>query len=793
MNKKKKHLAHINEFYEEQTLKTHLEKTAKYAGATMKKVNLYYLGYMAGLIHDMGKATEVFNDYLRRSHNGEKVVRGSVNHTFAAVIFLWERYHKSQDVLQDLTAEMLAYAAGAHHGLFDCITMDGKSEFVRRLQKDRAELCYAEAVETFLEEVISGKALDNLFAEAVKEIKKFIEKTPDYYACSMLLRLLTAALIDADRLDTEEFMEKRQLVNEDVTAVFWERNLEFCEKRIAKLSGKGKVQEARKYISQACLRKAGEGAGIYLLNVPTGGGKTLAALRYALAHAAKKGKSRIIFLIPLLSVLEQNSKVIRDHLYNTEAVVEHHSNVLKIKETEEELNTYEFVVNTWDSPIVISTLVQFLNVLFDGKTTSVRRMKSLCNSVIVIDEIQSLPWKTTAMFIQTMNFLVDYCDATIVLSSATQPCFDKLKPALKLALKPQMVEPDFELFSAFERTRVIDKTRPEGYSTLEVADFADELLQQTSSVMMIGNTKKTVREIFYYARERKYTVYHLSTSMCMAHRARVIKRIREALEWNQKNKKKRKILCVTTQLVEAGVDISFETVIRASAGMDNVVQSAGRCNRSFDYGEICNVYIMNVRNENLTFLKEIQNRQEATNRLLNAFRSYPKRYDGDLTSPKSIETYYECLYQNLQDKGTLKYVVQTKRGRNTLYEFLAEGIEGKADKKQILRHPFQTAGNLFQVFDVENMDVLVPYDEAAKKLIGELGSKRAAQDYGYAKELLKSISPYSVHMFEYEIQMLENRISHYEIGGRSFYVLKEGNYDDETGVCMENKMEILIQ
>ncbi len=602
-------IAHINEKQEEQSLQEHCQKVAFYTAANLQVVNLSRLGYLTGLLHDMGKATQRFDTYIRKSHAGEDVRRGSVNHTFAGVIYIWDHYHDTKDIFQMLTAELVAYAIGAHHGLFDCVGFDevGKGDFEYRIQKDKEELCYTEAVQNFLAEVATESQIDELFKAAVAELKEAgsVMRRPFY--CGLVARLLVSAVIDADRQDTAEFMDETLCEKQAGDSAFWQRNLQYCESKIAKFSQDSAIQRVRGYVSDACRQKAKEMPGIYQLNVPTGGGKTISVLRYSLAHAKQYEKSRIIFIIPLLSVLEQNSGVIKDYMLDKHSVAEHHSNVVIMDNNEDELKRYELIANNWGAPVIVSTLVQFLNILFLDKITAIRRMQSLCNSVIVIDEVQSLPWKLTNMFIEALNFLAEFCNCTIVLSSATQPCFDKLnKVKLHLAKEKDIVVPEPQLYQAFARTTIIDKTTPAGYTVVEVAEFADELLQQVSSALIICNTKRTAMEIYKQAQNRGYTVYHLSTGMCMAHRIAVIEQINKDLKYNQQHEDKRKILCVSTQLVEAGVDFSFERVIRLLAGIDNIVQSAGRENRSGDYGLNCPCYIMNLQNEKIRYLKDIK-------------------------------------------------------------------------------------------------------------------------------------------------------------------------------------------
>ena len=279
--------------------------------------------------------------------------------------------------------------------------------------------------------------------------------------------------------------------------------------------------------------------GIYRLNVPTGAGKTLCTLRYALAHAEKYNKKRIIFIIPLLSVLDQNVKVIQDFLPNKSEILEHHSNVIREKENGEETDRYEFLAESWNFPVVVSTLVQLSDILFSDGISSIGRMQALCNSVIVIDEIQSLPKKMTFMFNMAMNFLRQYCNATIVLSSATQPCFEELKWPLKLAENSDLVRLNNEQTQVFQRAEIIPHVDAYGMDWNECAVFCQDRMEEYDSLLVVCNTKAEARTLFQKLQEEAeiqgWKIFHLSTAMCQDHRQNVLRQLRESLHADRKS------------------------------------------------------------------------------------------------------------------------------------------------------------------------------------------------------------------------------------------------------------------
>ncbi|MBQ2726264.1 MAG: DEAD/DEAH box helicase family protein, partial [Clostridia bacterium] len=236
----------------------------------------------------------------------------------------------------------------------------------------------------------------------------------------LLVRLLTSAVMEGDRRDTAEFMSGA-VYPPEADQNLWQTLLAGMEAKLNTLDSSSPINAARRKISDICREAAGKHSGVYRLNVPTGGGKTLSALRYALAHAEKYSKKRIIFTFPLLSVLEQNSDAIRKYT-GDDFVLEHHSNAVQEKISPEKLDDYELLTENWSSPIIITTLVQLLNTMFDGKTSSVRRFHALTDTVIVIDEVQTVPGNMLTLFNLAVTFLAEFCNTTVLLCSATQPC-----------------------------------------------------------------------------------------------------------------------------------------------------------------------------------------------------------------------------------------------------------------------------------------------------------------------------------------------------------------------------------
>lgn len=784
----KESIAHIKDDGTIQTVEEHCKNVADYCAKFLKQIGFEKTGEIIGLLHDAGKLQDAFTIYIRKAHNGEAVTPGSVVHTATGVIFLLEQYHQN-DEDRKLAAEMMAYTIGAHHGLFDCMNLNGESGFEKKLQRDKSEIEYDSAMGYFFEHIRDEKEMDALFEAAVQEYRQCAPRLTKHIHYSFLVRLLTSALIHADRRDTQEFMEGTEhseaVWDEAACKRYWEENLMYAEKKINAFSNDTPIQRVRRELSDVCREHAQWKPGVYLLDMPTGSGKTLTALRYAYAHAMYYGKKRIIFLTPLLSVLEQNAAEIRKYTYYKGDILEHHSNVVKQGKRVDELDQMELAMEGWQSKIIISTFVQFLYVLFDGKTSSVRRMQALCDSVI--DEIQSLPWKVTAMFNQAIDFLTQVCHATVVLCSATQPGLDELssKYRLHLAEQKSLVELSPEKKMIFKRTEICDCTCDKGYTMDDMVDYIDEKMQTVSSMLIICNTKRTARELFQAVKGLGYKTLHLSTSMCMEHRRSVIKEMEECLK-----QRSEKVICVSTQLIEAGVDVSFQYVIRLIAGLDNIIQSAGRCNRHGDYGTGCRVDIMSLQNEDVSRLKEIQERQSAMRSLLEYYKQETEVYQNDLSSDACVRDYYRKVYRHLEKQQTILYSAQIKGVQYYLYNLLNKMQDGE----QILCQPFKSVGDCFEVFDDHGVDILVPYKDGGKELIADFMSERAKHDIAFVKQLLERSKGYTIHVFEYELQKLrELGVAETWIFGTSEIVcLKEAYYDEEgVGLDMEGHFDFM--
>lgn len=769
-----------------QTVFEHLSGTALRAGQCLKSAGLEHTGYLAGLLHDMGKYSDEFQEYLESGGSGR---RGSVIHTFQGCRYMMKKFHNSADVYQVMTSELLAFAIGAHHGLFDCV--DAAQKIGLRYREEKQDVPYEVCLERFFNDVPETE-IERLFAKSAGEIERVVGRISEAYTADseynfengLLARFILSAVIEADRYDTAAFMSGSgaYIWRDDMSSV-WAKRLDHMEKMLARFPCGTPVEKARHTISDTCRRFAAHGSGIYRLNVPTGSGKTLASLRYALSHAMQFNKKRLFFVSPLLSILEQNAAVIREFVGDDRLILEHHSNVVRTESERDELDERELLIQSWDSPIVITTLVQLLNTLFDGKTASIRRFHALCGSVIIIDEVQTVPAKMLTLFNLAIQFLSEQCGAAVILCSATQPALEGAEHPLKA--KPEdMVTKDEAVWAAFRRTEIcaIPPHRLD-----ELPEVIRAKMDTADSLLVVCNRKDEAAFLLKNTESPEYKSFHLSAAMCMQHRRDVLAALREALA------RREKVLCVATQVIEAGVDISFDSVLRLAAGMDSVVQTAGRCNRGGEANDLRPVYVVNCSDEKLGMLKDIRRGKEATLELMDAFQRAPEKFENDLFSDESVQYYYRALYRGME-KGEQDYSV---REGATLFDLMGTN-EKYADGRCkgldsfFLRQAFKTAGALFSVFDEDTTDVLVPYGKG-RELIEELCSQQCRFDMGYRASVLNKMNGYTVGVYEYQRKRLEQAHALVSACDDCVFVLADGFYNETVGLSEDMQVQAFME
>lgn len=788
--------AHINpKTLEEQSVKEHLLNVSKLSELYGNKIGMKNTAKLIGLLHDLGKETKIFDNYIRYSisNPNDKSLKGSIDHSTAGARYIYDNFYISGDLLQRFTAQLISLAICSHHGgLIDCIDLQGHDKYSERMLKDEG-IYYEEAKVVFNTEYIESKFVDKIFSNAIDEVKVIvkrinsIDKSPKFrlFAAGMLERYLFSCVIDADRFDTYEFITGGGIKKIEDKSTLWDQLVEILETKLNDFPKSNKIDMLREEISIACKNFGENTTGIYQLSVPTGGGKTLSSLRFALEHASKFKKDRIFYVIPYTTIIDQNSKEIKDILGREDIILEHHSNVLIDNEYEE----YKLLTERWDCPIILTTMVQFLDTLFSGGTQNVRRLHNLANSIIIFDEIQSIPIKCINMFNSAINFLSYICNATIVLCTATQPLLATTKMPLKLSENSDIISDVDIKFKQFKRVNLIDKRIIGGYSTEMLKDFVIDKMKEVESVLVIVNTKNAAKNVFELLKKAndelpeqlKYTIFHLSTSMCPSHRINILNNLKLKLG-------KQKVICISTQLIEAGVNISFGCVVRSLAGLDSIAQAAGRCNR---HGEnSCgDVFIVNLHGEDVSKLVDIKEGQKCTERVLDEFKQNPDKFDYDLLSPKAMERYYQYYFHNRSKE--MDYIMQKTKANNLMYDLLADNPSGvnayrgrtNCNPEIIMKQAFKTAGSYFQVIEQNTTGIIVPYGKG-KALIMQINGECSLQELKY---YLKEAQQYSVNLFQHEIKKFD------ELGGiarlkeGTILALKEGYYKEDIGVSYETE------
>ena len=451
-----KYIAHVRTSDGEiQYLSVHLTDVAKICAWLAAKIGLADAGALIGLLHDFGKYSEAFRTYIGSAtgkinpdeddYVDAKAQKGKVDHSSAGAQWLWrELKNKGKSGQGELIGQILALCIASHHsGLIDCLAPDGKQVFHERMGKEDEKTHLIECEINADPEILQQAQVllnHDFLLEFDQKIKSILQAkqqdvllSPEIrsFYLGFFTRFLFSCLIDADRINSADFERPEEAVARSSEPVDWQIAIARLEAHLKHLEVKNPIDKIRQSIATHCLQKSAQKQGIYTLTVPTGGGKTYASLRYALHHAKAHQLDRIIYIIPYTSIIDQNAEAVRGILEQIGDqrpwVLEQHSNL------EPELQTWhsKIVSDNWDAPIVFTTMVQFLETVFGSGTRGVRRLHQLSKSVLIFDEIQTLPINCTHLFCNALNFLTEYAQTTAVLCTATQPLLDDLKTSTK--------------------------------------------------------------------------------------------------------------------------------------------------------------------------------------------------------------------------------------------------------------------------------------------------------------------------------------------------------------------------
>lgn len=771
---------------------------------------------LTAFLHDLGKYSTEFQTYIEQQRSNPEKSSSKVTHSVQGAMLLTELLLKGRITKQQLfLIEMIRIAVISHHGLRDVIDMNNmkisyeamKDRYNRDNPNGFSEVRNASA--DYIPKILS------LFENGSKVIVSILNKIksitnsnsevshqqyglPSFYQ-GLLARYNLSLLIDADRTDAASF-ENENINNLsepepwDVILKQWESLRDNLESSLERNDVVSSVDCFRREISEMCSAAANKEIGIFRLSAPTGSGKTRSALRFAVNHAIFNMSKRIYYIAPFNSILEQNADVNRQFLDNKDLLLEHHCNYTnkeKKSSDSEELDRYSYLTQSWDARIIATSAVQFLEALFSSDSSAIRHFHSLANSVIIFDEIQSLPIRCTELFNLAVNFLTSICKSTVVLCSATQPPIDNLKQNCLKSVSDIIPDSDFKkYYKAFKRTKFIDITKLGGYFIEELAKLILEKvedIQDCNSVLIIVNTKSNAKTLFQELKKHNDNLpkelqferlFHLSTNMCPKHRKDVLNEIKRFQSANKR------FICVSTQLIEAGVDISFPVVFRALAGLDSIIQAAGRCNRNAEREEGL-VYIFNISQteEKVASIEDIKNGQAVMSGLLNEYRNNPQSFDYDLSSPQALDYYYRKYYIERQNDTAFN----VPELNTTIVDLLSDNSRiDKPTEKAIMRQAFKTAGDKFEVIsEAGKISLIVPYNEDASELLQKLRMIDCRP-----KNILRQLQQYTISVSESDLKQLPAKaIDTKDIDG--MIILDKLYYDTDLGLS-NNPGDIII-
>ena len=786
---------------EGQSLVSHLEGVGSLAQRFAAPFGLGRIAYVCGVLHDFGKYSLAFKKHLKEALSGKPVTRGEVPHAWEGALAILRAI--GEDTTTIGLADILANVVASHHGGLTDMISDSERVMPGRINAHSA--IHPEQMRDVMEskEVadilvrIDWNAVRNEFAEVQERTGKKSFNKIHLVVKHLVVKFLFSCLVDADRCNAAGI---------DVPDISpdWDEMERRLDTRLAafdKVSNQSKspLDRVRALISAQCSGQAARAPGVFTLSVPTGGGKTLSSLRFAIRHARANGLTRIVYVIPYLSIIDQTARDFRN-IFGDRAddwLLEHHSNFMLESDNEDDEKRYDLGIQRWDAPVIVTTMVQFLESVMSNKASDLRKFHNMMRSVFVFDEVQALPVKCTHLFNATVNFLHKFGGSSCVLCSATQPALATVERPIHFSPSPNLVIIPDAYKALFRRTVLIDKTSPE-LTCEEIAELALSRFQQGKSTLVVVNTKSEARKVFNGICETN-DKYFLSTDMCPAHRLDVIDKMRIALDCDKDNCNSH-VLCVSTQLIEAGVDISFDCVIRAESGFDSIVQVAGRCNRHGRSSTPQEVIIVRVKDEKLGNLPEIELGKRLTDRLIR---------DHLLETPeRALETYYQYKFGDNEQKILMYYPTSKDfpKSGTLLFDVLGKNTLARQAFKDAhngvsysgLHSAFQFAAEHFAVIDGFHIGVVVPYikpgdTDEVQTLVSDFiatgehlrvtfDREARAVIYRERSRILRRLQQYTVSVFpnrEAAIQQMASKIDD------AFYLLSPDHYDPVIGLTDE--------
>jgi len=700
-----------------QSLKDHLTNVAEMASEFATDFNASEFAYAGGLLHDIGKYSNEFQKRLEGAN-----IR--VDHSTAGAKEAGQIFNPSQ-------SRILQYIITGHHG---GLLNYGSSESGLKERLSKTDL---PDYSVYRDEISVPDM--NFVRPMLKPMKN-----RNGFSISFYTRMLYSCLVDADSLDTEEFMRPDHSSLRGKYGSFDLLNKKFNDfmDEMASVAKDNKINRHRAEILEQCREKAHSSPQMFTLTVPTGGGKTLSSMAFALEHLKVNDLKRIFYVIPYTSIIEQNADVFRG-IFGSQNVLEHHSNfdpkTVNFENIDSGQKMLELSSENWDIPIVVTTNVQFFESLFSNKRSRCRKLHNLAKSVIILDEAQMLPTGYLKPCLTALSELVLNYGSTVVICTATQP---KLSELLDEAIKPlEIMNSPKELYEELRRVHVSNLG--------ELND--DELsagLKAYDQVLCIVNTRNHAKQLYDRLSETG-NCYHLSARMCPVHRRKQLKEIRGLLKEGSECR------VVSTQLIEAGVDIDFPVVYRALTGVDSICQAAGRCNREG-----------RSKSGEVFVFKSTESYGKSTSwqrRIAEIGEMVCNDYD-DPMALSAVDAYFRKLYFYEGDEGLDKkeiLLLLEKKCNDRAFPFAL---------------PFEDVNDEFSLIDDGTRDVIIPYDDNVRSNIQKI------RETGFSENFGRGLQGYTVNIYPNEFKELEKSGVLDLVGDRYTVLNNELLYSKETGL-----------
>lgn len=696
-----------------QTNEEHQEGVALLAALFAGEFGMAEWGRVLGLLHDKGKEQISFQQHIKRESGYEPnvTVEGDFNHAYVGALLAKKLYSNPPcHVIMD------NILMGHHRGLYD----------------------YGDMIEILKRNIPEGVEIPTTTT------KLGFPPLQDPKDMHHLIRILYSCLVDADYLDTECFMQPKQNELRGGNATIDEllAKLESYLAELKQKSSESEVNKVRNEVQHYCVKESEGGIDFYSLTVPTGGGKTLSSILWALRHAKRNGLRRVIIAIPYTSIITQTAAVLRD-IFGDENVLEHHSNVNiaeNIGETEAS-KRLKLATENWDYPIVVTTNVQLFESLFSNKPSDCRKLHNIVKSILILDEVQTLPMEFLQPIVDTLDTLKRVFSVSVLFTTASQPILsgriqgsNSLKAFNGLPHIREIIPLEAHLHARLRRVELNIDDTPLTYD--EIA----EKITRHPRVLCIVNTRKDAKEIFSRLPNDGICL-HLSRMMCPKHIRETIDMVKSALQENSNTI----IRIVSTQLIEAGVDIDFPVVYRQEAGLDSILQAAGRCNREGRF-PLCTTYVFALKGRlPYGFISQTNNARK------NMIGNY------DWFSREAMAEYFKQLHCRIADfdKSQIKQLLYTSEMQ------------------------FEEAAHHFHLIDDSTISVVINWEDSASLI-------KCLRAEGFSYSLMKSLAQYSINVRNNDFKKLTEVGTIEEVTDGVFYISDKQCYHERMGLLTDN-------